>query len=66
MAKKYSCFETDQIYFGGVAIAPKGLVMERFPRESIPVRFRTGHPIRPAGRGDKQRKRIKSSPRGAK
>lgn len=52
--------------FSGTSPAPKGLLMEKFPRVA-PARWLKpgrpqGHPIRAAGREDLQRKRIKSAP----
>ena len=45
----------------------KALDMTRFPLVKRETRRRhLGHPIRPAGRGEGQRKRIKSGPQKSK
>lgn len=54
---------TCETIFDGRSPAPKGLLMEKFPRVSRPIAWRTqGHPIHAAGREPEQRKRIKSAP----
>lgn len=52
--------------FGGEKTEPKALRMEKFPRPNGKPHVRQGHPIRPAGMLDGQRRRIKSGPSKAK